>query len=99
MDQNGDGTIDKKELFDAFKLILTKQNTQPPPPPPPPYNFPYGYNPYQGPYPYGYHPQTMGGNPNMMYNNQYPNQMNPGFYGGGMQGSAMYGGGWSKRRQ
>lgn len=28
-DQNGDGLIDKKEMFDAFKFLMT---TPPPPP-------------------------------------------------------------------
>lgn len=59
IDQNYDGGVDKKELFDAFKLMMNKSN-QPPPQQQPITNGGYGsmhqptgYNPYQPQNPYG----------------------------------------------
>lgn len=88
IDQNSDGKVDKKELFDAFKKML---NVSPPPPPqyPPPPNqmyssypppppqqsySPYGSNPYQPVY-HGnnqYNPYGIN-NPYMNPPPQYPN--------------------------
>lgn len=61
IDANFDGTVNKNELFTAFKVMI---NT-PPPPPPPPVQQNFGYNPYGG-YPAGY-PQPGG-----YYGGQYP---------------------------
>lgn len=83
IDQNFDGGVDKKELFDAFKLMMTnnKPNNQPPPPPNG-YNYPnqmsqggQGYNPYQPQNPYN-QPDPFAQQPNPYQQNPY-GQQNP----------------------
>ena len=70
MDQNYDGAIDKKELFDAFKKMFLNQHISQVHPnqffSPPPNNFP------QPNYPHNYNPQY----PQQQYPNYYPQQPN-----------------------
>lgn len=100
IDKNYDGSVNKAELFNAFRIML---NTPPPQPVQPNYggytqypSYGGGYQPYQQqPYYGGQYPQqgyqNYMGQPNPYMNTSYPQNYQPGSYGGGYMNQSTTG--------